>query len=100
MALDLSGIINENEFYSHHYLQAILEDDLRDLFAEWDRREKEEGAEHPADTLSRLARPYFVMRGRYERGSESRESQTREFIEMLLPALGYEVKPRVVEHSK
>ena len=27
MALDLTGISNENEFYTHHYLAAILESD-------------------------------------------------------------------------
>jgi hypothetical protein len=25
--LDLTGITNENEFYTHHYLSAILEED-------------------------------------------------------------------------
>ena len=28
MAIDLTGITNENEFYTHHYLSAILENDL------------------------------------------------------------------------
>ncbi|MEY3785798.1 MAG: hypothetical protein RLZ75_3, partial [Pseudomonadota bacterium] len=35
MALDLTGINNENEFYSHHYLSAIFEGDLKDTFAQW-----------------------------------------------------------------
>jgi len=25
--IDLTGITNENEFYTHHYLSAILEDE-------------------------------------------------------------------------
>ena len=32
MAIDLTGITNENEFYTHHYLAAILEGDLKPLF--------------------------------------------------------------------
>ena len=39
MSMDLTGISNENEFYTHHYLAAILEGDLKDVFKEWKRRE-------------------------------------------------------------
>ena len=35
MAIDLTGIRNENEFYTHHYLSAILEQDLKDVFKKW-----------------------------------------------------------------
>jgi hypothetical protein len=28
MPIDLTGITNENEFYTHHYLAAILEGDV------------------------------------------------------------------------
>ena len=33
MAIDLTGVINENEFYTHHYLSAILENDLKGFSA-------------------------------------------------------------------
>ena len=39
MALDLTGITNENEFYTHHYLAAILEGDLKPLFEGWSKLE-------------------------------------------------------------
>ncbi len=35
MPLDLTGIQNIGEFYSHHYLDALLENDLKRLFAKW-----------------------------------------------------------------
>ena len=35
MAFDLTGIVNENEYYTHHYLQAILEGDLKEVFKGW-----------------------------------------------------------------
>ncbi len=35
MPLDLTGIQNTGEFYSHHYLDALLEQDLKGLFARW-----------------------------------------------------------------
>ena len=33
MAFPLIGIENSNEFYSQHYLDEVLEQDLKDLFA-------------------------------------------------------------------
>ena len=35
MPIDLSGIQNVGEFYSHHYLDALLEGDLKGIFARW-----------------------------------------------------------------
>lgn len=29
--IDLTGITNENEFYTHHYLSVILDNDLKNL---------------------------------------------------------------------
>ena len=53
MAIDLTGITNENEFYTHHYLAAILEGDLKPLFEEWSKLENP-----PYDRLRALARPF------------------------------------------
>ncbi len=35
MSLNLTGIQNIGELYSHHYLDALLEGDLKGLFAHW-----------------------------------------------------------------
>ena len=61
MALDLTGISNENEFYTHHYLSAILENDLKDVFQEWRRREQEEDFRAPYAELRGLARGLFHL---------------------------------------
>ena len=40
MALDLSGIVNENDFFSQHYVESLLERDIesvRELPLSWDR---------------------------------------------------------------
>ena len=54
MAFDITGITNENEFYTHHYLSAILENDLKDVFGEWKRKEDEEGVPQPYKGLRGL----------------------------------------------
>ncbi len=99
MTLDLTGITNENEFYTHHYLLAILENDLKDLFKEWNRRQKEEKIPTPASLIAGLSRDYFRLRGEL---SETRDSDTRQqvqesFLEKLVSALGYPYAPLIQE---
>ena len=31
MAIDLTGILSVNEYYTHHYLNTILEEDIKDI---------------------------------------------------------------------
>lgn len=99
MALDLTGITNENEFYTHHYLSAILEGDLKDLFKEWKRRKDEEDVTLPHAEMRRLTRGYFAMRGELEKGKEPvrRMRLQRRFFEDLFPALGYPFQPTLKE---
>jgi hypothetical protein len=44
MPIDLAGISNENEFYTEHYLSAILDGDLRETLSRWRRQAEEAGA--------------------------------------------------------
>ena len=62
MALDLTGI--GNEFYSHHYLDALLEGDLKGLLARWEQAEKEENRTPPHKALSRCSEEYFKAKAR------------------------------------
>jgi hypothetical protein len=97
MAMDLTGINNENEFYTHHYLTAILEGDLKDIFKEWSRREKEEGIRPPYAELRSLTRTYFLAREAFERERDYGEklSGQRGILEKFLSVLGYSYEPRM-----
>ncbi len=99
MPIDLTGIANENEFYTHHYLSAILENDLKEVFEKWRFREEEEGVRTPYASLRQLAREYFAMRSllERERRPDERMAIQREFTGSLLPALGYEYHPQLNE---
>lgn len=96
MAIDLTGIINDNEFYTHHYLSAILENDIKDVFSEWKRREQEDGIKPPYTELRNLHKDCFAMQSRLER--ERRPAQRLQeqelFLERLLVVLGYEYSPQ------
>ena len=91
MAIDITGIINENEFYTHHYLSAILENDLKDVFAAWNREERGGSREEkksksdpsfllppssslkdvsPPQKLNSLCKRYFSLRDKLERARD------------------------------
>ncbi|MBW6486373.1 MAG: hypothetical protein K0B01_09515 [Syntrophobacterales bacterium] len=99
MALDLTGIANENEFYTHHYLTVLLENDLKGLFTAWEERETREGVKPPQDQLARHNRNYFTLRKTMERLRTIEEILPcqREFFPTLLESLGYTYEPALKE---
>ncbi len=99
MAIDITGITNENEFYTHHYLSAILENDLKDVFKEWNRKADQEGVPQPYKKLGSLRKEYFSLQNSLERvrNIEDRLALQRDFQSQFLLALGYEYHPQMVE---
>lgn len=104
MPIDLTGISNENEFYTNHYLSSILEGDLKELFSKWSARAGELGAageetkwRPPNERLGALSKLYFVLRDRLGREADPAALQQgqRDFISGLLEALGYSCAPDV-----
>lgn len=96
MSFILSGLTNANEFYSQHYLDEILEKDLKALFDQW----KEQGAESPVARLRAAAgaNTYFRQRERFlqERKASEREAQLIDLVQPLLEALGYQINPHAM----
>lgn len=91
MALDLTGIGNVNEFYSHHYLDALLEGDLKGLLSRWDLAEKEENRTPPHKALSRCSEDFFKAKARVANSAtdEDRFTETHPLNVKLAEALGY-----------
>ncbi|MCA9642517.1 MAG: hypothetical protein KC492_17580, partial [Myxococcales bacterium] len=90
MAADLTGIVNEGEFFSQHYLDEILERDLKDALGSLDSGEGG-GGKSTADALKALSRDYFRVAG--EAGQHSQAAKlfalSREFQVKVAEALGY-----------
>ena len=95
MAIDFTGIINENEFYSHHYLSAILENDLKDVLKEWKDAEKDKNTRPPYAELKGLSKEYFTLCSQKEKARTPEEKLLvqRQFIQTFLPILGFEFNP-------
>jgi len=99
MPIDLTGIGNENEYFTFHYLTVILENDLKGLYAQWAEQEKAAQEKPPYQRLSNLYRQYFNLRSRLERikAPEERLNLQRELLPQLLEILGYPFSPQLQE---
>ena len=89
------GIANRGEFYSHHYLDALLAGDLKPLLARWAEAEKgTPPVRPPPKVLNGLAGNYFQARAEAaEVGEHAPEVSWRVAHDLhvrLLEALGYE----------
>lgn len=94
MSFAITGLTNANEFYSQHYLDEILEKDLKPLFDQW----KEQGAQSPVARLRTAAgaNGYFRARERFlnERKTSERANLFIDLVQPLLAALGFELAPQ------
>ena len=99
MPMTFTGIQNENEFYSHHYLSELFANDIQATTSRWreaaDADEGTNGRRAPDQALRALAHPYLVFRQQFRRrrGDKARVSLQRDWFRSLLTALGYDFQP-------
>ena len=89
------GIDNVNEFYTHHYLAAIVGSDIRPHLERWRQEARERDASPPWRRLARLQREFFRHKEGMERrrSGEARVAAHLEITTALLDALGYALRP-------
>ena len=65
------GIVNENEFYSQHYLNEIFKGDIKSILDAWQAAETESEGENkaPFNRLKALHKDYFAIRDRMVRAN-------------------------------
>ncbi|WP_181234506.1 Eco57I restriction-modification methylase domain-containing protein, partial [Enhygromyxa salina] len=98
MAIDTTHVHNVGDFYSQHYLDAVLPEDLQPVFAAWSAREKDGGARAPAKLLARLAEPYFKALAAFQSAVDDPDTRVgvcASFHAQVLEALGYQRAPVV-----
>ena len=97
MSTTFTGIQNENEFYSHHYLSELFANDIQATTSRWREAAAEgtNGRRAPDQALRALAHPYLVFRQQFgrRRGDQARVSLQRDWFRSLLTALGYDFQP-------
>lgn len=98
MTFAITGLENTNEFYSQHYLDEIVENDLKPLFNRW----KEQGANSPVSRVRTAGgAAYFRARERFvsERKAADRLPLLIDLVQPLLQAIGYEIAPQELESA-
>ena len=97
MPATFTGIQNENEFYSHHYLAELFANDIQTTTARWrdSAAESANGKRTPDLALRALARPYLRFRQQFarERRNQARIELQRDWFRLLLTTLGYDFEP-------
>ena len=93
--MPLTGIHNENEFYSHHYLAEIFSGDIQATLERWREQAESANARTPWAELRALAPEYLRFRSDFnrERRSGQRILRQREWFRTLLAALGHRSQP-------
>ena len=92
--MTLTGIANENEFYTEHYVHSILEGDLRELFSKWSAL-----SEPPYEAIKKLRGPYDQMTRELGRtsGAAARLECRRPWFACFFEAFGYELTAKTRE---
>ena len=103
MTTTFTGIQNENEFYSHHYLAELFANDIQATTARWreaaaggaNGANGADGQRTPDQALRALAHPYLQFRQqfRHERRDRNRVRLQREWFRKFLTTLGYGFQP-------
>ena len=93
--MPLTGIHNENEFFSHHYLAEIFTGDIQATVERWRKQAESTSARAPYAELRALAPDYLRFRRDFqrERRTSQRIVRQREWFRLLLAALGYRWRP-------
>lgn len=91
MAMDLTGISNQNEFYTQHYLSAIFEQDLKEKLQAWATAASEGGERAPYDRIGSLKRDYFVLQEKLNKKCTEAEllEMQKPVLQELMACLGY-----------
>ena len=92
MSMDLTGITNQNEYYTNHYFASIFEENAADTIAKWRAEAREqEGIRTPWALLREAARQYYPVHDRFLRSRFDTQTLTniRTLADIYLSALGY-----------
>lgn len=101
MSMDLTGITNQNEYYTNHYFSSIFEENASDTISKWRAEAKEsEEIRTPWSKLRDAARQYYPIHDRFLRSKFDMQTlvNIQTLADIYLSALGYpEAAPEWIE---
>ena len=101
MSVDLTGITNQNEYYTNHYLASIFEENASETISKWRAEAKDNDNERtPWARLRDAARQYYPIHDRFLRSKFDTQTlaNIRTLADIYLQALGYpEAEPEWID---
>ncbi len=101
MSMDLTGITNQNEYYTNHYFASIFEENASETISKWRADAKDgEGVRTPWSLLRDAARQYYPIHDRFLRSKLDTQTLANicTLADIYLSALGYpEAAPEWVD---
>lgn len=93
MAVDLTGILSINEYYTQHYLNTILEQDIKDTIKNIKEKCEQGDTKTPWSVLKELSQDFYKINDRLsrEKNLDNRYELQHEFLMRLFEILGYEI---------
>lgn len=93
MSMDLTGILNQNEYYTNHYFSSVFEDNARETIRQWQDTAAQCGEKTPWAKLNAIASRYFTLRDRANRlrSDIMLEPVVSELAFDVLTTLGYPI---------
>ena len=92
MSMDLTGITNQNEYYTNHYFSSIFEENALDTISKWRAKSKEdEAVRTPWAMLREAAKQYYPIHDRFLRSKFDVQTlaNIRAMADVYLAALSY-----------
>lgn len=100
-SMDLTGITNQNEYYTNHYFSSIFKENAADTISKWRADAKEnEGVHTPWAMLREATKKYYTIHDRFLRSKFDTQTlaNIRDMADTYLKALEYpQAKPEWVE---
>ena len=100
MSIDLTGIINKNEYYTNHYFSTVFEENTSATISGWNAAAREsEEIRTPWSLLRQNARQYYTAHDKFVRSSANLQvlANIKVLSASYLKSLGYpEAKPEIV----
>ena len=101
MSMDLTGITNQNEYYTNHYFSSIFEENASETISKWRAEAKEsEEVRTPWALLRDAARQYYPIHDRFLRSKFDTQTlgNIRTLADIYLSSLGYpKAAPEIID---
>lgn len=94
--MDLTGIHNQNEYYTNHYFASIFEENAKETLRRWQTEATEKNSRTPWAKLNAFANRYFTLldQAQRQRGNAHLQSVVSKLTGEVLDALGYSLTPQ------